>query len=83
MQGTQETWVQSLDQEDPWRRKWQPTPVFFPGEFHGWRSLAVCSPQSHRELDTAEQLSTDTQSSGDHKSDLCFYELVCLFLKYN
>ena len=30
----QETWVQSLDQEDPWRRKWQPTPVFMPGEFH-------------------------------------------------
>ena len=24
----QETWVQSLGQEDPWRRKWQPTPVF-------------------------------------------------------
>ena len=28
-----ETWVQSLDQEDPWRREWLPTPVFFPGEF--------------------------------------------------
>ena len=23
----------------PWRRKWQPTPVFLPGEFHGQRSL--------------------------------------------
>ena len=22
-----------------WRRKWQPTPVFFPGESHGWRGL--------------------------------------------
>ena len=22
-----------------WRRKWQPTPVFLPGESHGWRSL--------------------------------------------
>ena len=30
----QETRVQSLDQEDLWRRKWQPTPVFMPGEFH-------------------------------------------------
>ena len=29
-----------LGQEDPWRRKWQPTPVFLPGEFHGQRSLA-------------------------------------------
>ena len=25
----QETWVRSLGQEDPWRREWQPTPVFF------------------------------------------------------
>ena len=23
----------------PWRRKWQPTPVFLPGKFHGQRSL--------------------------------------------
>ena len=28
-----ETWVQSLSWEDPWRRAWQPTPVFLPGEF--------------------------------------------------
>ena len=27
----QETQVQSLSQEDPWRREWQPTPVFLPG----------------------------------------------------
>ena len=27
-----ETWVQSLDWEDPWRRAWQPTPLFLPGE---------------------------------------------------
>ena len=31
----QETWVQSLGQEDPWRREWPPTPVFLPGEFNG------------------------------------------------
>ena len=29
---------------DPWRRKWQPTPVFLPGEVHGQRSLVGCSP---------------------------------------
>ena len=34
----QETWVRSLGWEDPWRRKWQPTPVLLPGESHGWRS---------------------------------------------
>ena len=34
-----ETQVQSLGWNIPWRRKWQPTPVFLPGEFHGGRSL--------------------------------------------
>ena len=28
----------------PWRRAWQPTPVFLPGEFHGQRSLVGYSP---------------------------------------
>ena len=28
----------------PWRREWQPTPVFLPGEFHGQRSLVGYSP---------------------------------------
>ena len=36
-----ETWVPSLGQEDPWRREWQPTPVFWPGEFRGQRGLAA------------------------------------------
>ena len=40
----------------PWRRKWQPTPVFLPGEFHGQRSLAGYSPWGHKELDTTEQV---------------------------
>ena len=35
-----ETWVQSLGRENPWRRKWQPTPVSLPGKSHGRRSLA-------------------------------------------
>ena len=32
----------------PWRRKWQPTPVFLPGKSHGRRSLAGCSPRGHK-----------------------------------
>ena len=36
---------------------WQPTPVFSPGESPGQRSLAGCSPWSHRESDTTEPLS--------------------------
>ena len=42
------SWVRSLGWEDPRRRKWQPTPVFLPGEFHGQRSLAGYSPWGHR-----------------------------------
>ena len=40
-------WVRKI----PWRRAWQPTPVFLPGESRGQRSLAGYSPQSHKELD--------------------------------
>ena len=35
-------------------RKWQPTPVFFPGESHGWRSLAGYSPRGCKESDTTK-----------------------------
>ena len=47
-----ETWVQSLSWEEPWRRERLPTPVFWPGEFHG-----LYSPWGHKELDTTERLS--------------------------
>ena len=40
----------------PWRREWQPTPVFLPGKFHEQRSLAGYSPWDHKELDTTEKL---------------------------
>ena len=42
----------------PWRRAWQPTPVFLPGEFHGQRSLVGCSPRGFKELDLTERLNT-------------------------
>jgi len=38
----------------PWRREWQPTPVFLPGESHGQRSLAGYNPWGHKESDTIE-----------------------------
>ena len=37
-----------------WRREWQSTPVFLPGEFHGQRSLAGYSPWGRKELDTTQ-----------------------------
>ena len=39
-----------------WRRKWQPTPVFLPGESHGQRSLVGYSPWGRKESDTIERL---------------------------
>jgi len=39
----------------PWRRAWQPIPIFLPGESHGQRSLAGCNgPRGHKELDMTE-----------------------------
>ena len=52
----QETQVRSLGQEVPWRREWQPTPVFLPGEVHGQRSLAGYNPWDRKDLDKTEQL---------------------------
>ena len=37
-------WVEKI----PWRKKWQPTPVFVPGKFHGQRSLVGYSPRGCR-----------------------------------
>ena len=42
--------------EAAWRRKWQPTPIFLPGESHGRRSLVGYSPWGHEELDMTERL---------------------------
>ena len=60
MQEAEEMQVRSLDRKIPWGRKWQPTPVFLPGKFHGQKSLVGYSPWGCKELDTAEQLSTST-----------------------
>ena len=50
----------------PWRRKWQPTPIFLPGKSHGQRSLADYRPRGHRELDTTEWLSTHTWDENEN-----------------
>ena len=54
--GVGHNWVTSLSLSTfmHWRRKWQPTPVFLPGESHGRRSLVGCSPWGRTESDTTE-----------------------------
>ena len=43
-------WIRKIT----WRRKWQPTPVFFTGKFHGQRSPLGYGPWGHRESDATE-----------------------------
>ena len=53
----------------PWRRKWQPTSVFLPGESHGQRSLVGYRPWCCKELDTTERLTLSKPQPSD-----CFRE---------
>ena len=56
-------WEDPLEEEmaipfsilSPWRRKWQSTPIFFPGESHRQRNLVGYSPWGHEELDTTKE----------------------------
>ena len=45
-------WVRKI----PWRRRWQPTPVFLPGKSHGSWSRVGYRPRGRKELDTTERL---------------------------
>ena len=46
----------------PWRRKWQPTPAWLPGEFLGQRSLVGYSPWGHNDLERTESKHTHTHT---------------------
>ena len=50
-------WVENI----PWRRSWQLTPVFLPGNSHGQRSLAGYSPWGGKELDTSGAADSQVQ----------------------
>ena len=52
----QETQFWSLVRKIPWRREWQPTPVFLPAKSHGWRNLEGCSPWCRWGLERTERL---------------------------
>ena len=54
-------WVRKI----PWRSKWQSSPVFLPGGFHGQRSLAGFSPWGHKE----------SEMTNTHKLRLHFHSL--------
>ena len=52
----------------PYRRKWQPTPVFLPGKFHGQQNLVGYSPWGHKEL---TQVSNWARTLGIPNSQCC------------
>ena len=62
----------------PWRRKWQPTPVFLPGEFHGQRSLARYNPWGRKESDMTKGLTLSiTRRWEVYTSFLYISEIIC------
>ena len=65
----------------PWRRKWQPTPIFLPGESHGQRSLVGYSPWGHKESDTTERTAHKSLLEyicfpGTHNSNIRIWNLT-------
>ena len=52
-------WVRKI----PWSRKWQPAPVFLPGESHRQRKLVGYSPWGCKESDMTERLSTQHRAA--------------------
>ena len=56
-------WVRKI----PWRRKWQPTPVFLPGKSHRQRSLAGYNPWGCKELDMTEHAHMWSYISSAHR----------------
>ena len=67
--------------KSPWRRKWQPTPVFLPGKSHGQRNLEGYSPWGCKDSDTIEH--TDTHI---HSLSLFFFFSLffgCCFITAN
>ena len=65
-------WVRKI----PWRNAWQRTPVFWPGESHGQRSLAGCSPWGPKEPDMNQRLST-------HTGKMCAFVGLCCYLSFS
>ena len=74
MQKTQESRVRSLGQEDTREEETAAHSSILSGKSHGQRSLAGYSPQSHKESDTTEGLSTHTKqlySNNDDEKNSC------------
>ena len=52
-----------------WRRRWQPTPVFLPGESQGRGSLVGCRLWGHTESDTTEATAATAAAAAGKKGE--------------
>ena len=62
-----------------WRRKWQPTPVFLPGESQGWQSLLDCCLWGHKESDTTEATSQQQQQGYNLEEDMATHPSILVW----
>ena len=72
----EDPWVGKI----PWRKEWQPTPGFLPGEFHGQRSLVGNSPWGRKESYTTEQLTHVRQIHSHLHSPSFVFVKYCFLL---
>ena len=65
-----------------WRKEWQPTPIFLLGEFCGQRRLVGHSPQSHKDLNSTEQLThTHTHTFTHKNNEIVPFAATCMDLE--
>ena len=69
-------WVRKI----PWRREWQPTPVFLSGEFHGQRSLAGYRSQRVKH-DSATKHTTASTGFGNEPQSNIWTLLIYITLR--
>ena len=68
----------------PWRKKWQPTPVFLPGKSHGHGNLAGYSPWDCKESDMTEHAhTTKMEKYSVEKTLIIKANMACLEQKQN
>ena len=65
-------WIRKI----PWRRKWQPTPVFLPGKLCEQRSLVGYSPWGCKESDRTEHACTDARRLRLEKLRMRLHKLI-------
>ena len=56
-----------------WRRKWQPTPVFLPGESHGWRGLVGYSLWGCKYMNKTKQITHTHTHTHTHLNGLVVF----------